>query len=146
VSPASAAIDGVIGGSALLLDIFEIYSTILTTHFRRHPSSNRYPGNSSAEWESSGEQTTAWWGISWDEPYNITSVSLGIDSPSFSSPITILTSSHSCRSCCTIDRMSMTGLQDVPSLSPTDRVSPLEHSRMMAQRPSSLFPAQSSPR
>ncbi|GJN87828.1 hypothetical protein Rhopal_000783-T1 [Rhodotorula paludigena] len=47
--PASAAIDGNIQG---------------------------YPGNSSAEWSSAGETTTAWWGVLWPDTYNITSVAL----------------------------------------------------------------------
>jgi len=34
-----------------------------------------YPGNSSAEWATNGETNTAWWGVAWDQPYNISSVS-----------------------------------------------------------------------
>lgn len=34
-----------------------------------------YPGNASAEWVANGETNTAWWGVAWDQPYNISSVS-----------------------------------------------------------------------
>lgn len=34
-----------------------------------------YPGNASAEWASNGEKTTAWWGVAWDQPYSLDSVS-----------------------------------------------------------------------
>lgn len=34
-----------------------------------------YPGNASAEWASNGETTTAWWGVAWDQPYSLNSVS-----------------------------------------------------------------------
>ncbi|GAA5841179.1 hypothetical protein JCM3766R1_001696 [Sporobolomyces carnicolor] len=48
-SPASAAIDGIVGG---------------------------YPGNDSVEWSAAGETNTAWWGVAWDKPYNISSIVL----------------------------------------------------------------------
>ncbi|GAA5954834.1 hypothetical protein JCM3765_007787 [Sporobolomyces pararoseus] len=81
LSPAKAAIDGIVGG---------------------------YPGNDSVEWSSNGETNTAWWGVAWDQPYNISSVVL-FDRPNRDDWITGCTLSFSDNSSVTVGALANDG-------------------------------------